>query len=197
MMLQMAAKSYMSDLTRKMQSVIRPISKGELNGVNKKVDAYISKQEGEFRPRFRIIEIGLSINKPDKPESVPSRLIRALVADYSNNRYIEFILDSKGDIVRVKDYEGLQPGASDEEIKEASTIARSDKRLADLLTTKGLLVTSFGPHSDTKNRVIGLCYSLTKKRIGSQSIAKAVVDLSERQVTFFEKIGSTKGEEAN
>jgi len=198
-MFQMVTKLFMSDLTRKMQAVIRPVSKAEINKVKKEVVAYICKQQSGVKSRFRIIEISLSINKPDKRESVPSRLIRAIVADYSNNKNIEFILDSKGRIVRAMDYEGLQPAANDEEIKEALVIARSDERVADLLATKGLFVTSFAPSPDTNNRVIGLTYSLAKKRFGSQSLARVAVDLSERKVTSFEKIGansiSAKGED--
>src|SRR5215210_9515837 len=98
-------KSYMSNLTRSIRKVIAPLSKAEENRIMKSVTTHMTKNyRGEAAARFRVLEIELSIDKPSRPESIPQRLIRVLVADYRDKQNLEFVLDTQGKIIRLEEY---------------------------------------------------------------------------------------------
>ena len=179
----------MSDLTRRMQKVIVPLSKTEERRAIKAIVTYMTKQyQSGIQPHFRIIALEIVIEKPPMPESVPQRAIRILVADYGNKHNIDFVLDSAGKIIKVGEYRGLQPAFHDEEIKEARYIAQKDNRVARLAKMRGLLVNEFAPEtiSESNSRLIGLHYALAKKNIGLKLLARVIVDLSENRIISVE-----------
>src|SRR5437870_3615817 len=123
-------KSNMSDLTKRLQKVITPLSKTEERQAIKSVTSYIKQQYPPgSEPHFRVFPPALSIEKPPRREAVPKRLIRLLVVDYGNRRNFDFLLDPGGKVVRVEPYQGLQPNFHDDEIREARQIAERDERV--------------------------------------------------------------------
>jgi hypothetical protein len=185
----MKTKSQMSDLTRRMQKIIVPLSKTEERRAIKAVVTYMTEQyQSGIQPHFRILTLEIIIEKPPMPESFPQRTLRVLVADYGNKHNMDFVLDSAGKIIKVGEYRGLQPAFHDDEIKEARHIAQKDNRVTRLAKMRGLLVNEFAPEaiSETNSRLIGLHYALAKKNIGLKLIARVIVDLSENRIISVE-----------
>lgn len=184
-------KSYMSDLTRQIRKVIAPLSKAEEHRIIKSVATYMTKNYGGgTKARFRVLEMELSINKPPKRESLPQRLIRVLVTDYRNKQNLEFVLDSRGKIIRLEEYRSLQPAFHKDEIREAQTIAKRDSRLAHVTKRRGVFISDFAPETSPENgfRIVGLSYVLKAKDNVFQQLARVLVDLSEQKVVFLESI---------
>lgn len=179
----------MSELTRRMQKIIVPLSKTEERRAIKAVVTYMTKQyQSGIQPHFRILTLEIIIEKPPMPDSIPKRAIRVLVVDYGNKHNMDFVLDSAGKIINVGEYRGLQPAFHDEEIKEARYIAQKDNRVARLAKMRGLLVNEFAPEaiSETNSRLVGLHYALAKKNIGLKLLARVIVDLSENRIISVE-----------
>jgi hypothetical protein len=186
----MKTKSQMSDLTRRIQKVIVPLSKTEERQVIKAVVRYMTEQnQSGIQPHFRVLTVGIIIDKPPMRDSLPQRTIRVLVADYGNKHNMDFVLDSAGKIIKVGEYPGLHPPFHDEEIKEARSIARKDDRVAHLEKMRGLFVNEFVPGivSETNSRLVGLHYVLAKKNIGLKLLARVIVDLSENRIISVEE----------
>ncbi len=191
----------MSDLTRRMRKIIAPLSKQEERQVINSVNAHMQEQfKNKNGSRFRVLEILLKIDKPEKREALPQRLIRVLVADYDNKKNLEFVLDTRGKIIKLEEYRGLQPAFHKDEVKEARAIAERDDHIAHLAKKRGYFVSAFSPHVDfhTDSRILGLNYiSMGKKGTDFQYIARILVDLSEKRLLSVEANEEINHQEQN
>src|SRR6266699_6532455 len=180
--------SNMSEMTRHLEPVIAPLSEEEEQRAIKAVVDYLTEELGsEAKPHFRVLGAELRIDKPPRPEVVPLRLIRVLVADYDRKRNLDFVVDATGKIVRVEEYPG-QPAFSLDEMKEAREIAERDKQVARFAKMRGSFVSEFGPAlvSEQGDRLIGLRYAVTKKNQPTRLLVSVVVDLNERELVSIE-----------
>ncbi len=192
-------KSYMSELTKRLQKIVKPITKAEERQTMKSVNSYINEEYSRTTVaiHFRILGAELWIDKSLQQDTTSQRLIRVLVADYGNRRNLEFLVDIKGKILQVQNYRGLQPAFHKDEIKEARTIVKRDNRIADTIkSTNGkttTFVSAFVPeiisnNSTRPSRLVGLRYVSVQKGATASSfllLAKVIVDLSEQSIISF------------
>lgn len=176
----------MSNLTRRMQKVIAPLSRGEEKRAVKLVSAQLAEQYPPgTKSDYRVFPPIVAIEKPENRETIPERLIRVFVVDYAHKRNLEFILDADLRVVRTEDYRGIQPALLTEELEEADRIARRDRELRRLLKQRGIFLSEFAPEPEPQDgsRMAGLRYVLKKKSGEFEMVARVVVNLSERRVT--------------
>src|SRR5438128_257604 len=92
-------KSTMSDLTRQLKPVLRPLNKAEESRAIKSAVASLLTDIGNAEPRFRVLYTELRIEKPPERSDVLKRLIQVFIADYGNGRNVGVTVDSEGEIV--------------------------------------------------------------------------------------------------
>ncbi len=83
------AKSNMSSLTRRLQRVLRPVSKREERLAIKAATARLLSENPGEDVRFRVIGAELRIEKPAKRSAVPPRLIQVFMIDVSLSRIFD------------------------------------------------------------------------------------------------------------
>ena len=175
----------MSELTRRLASVVVPLRKAEERGAIKATQAHLGK---ELSDHFRIFGAELQIEKPPKAGALPSRMVGVLVVDYGKRRNLIALVDANGKVVKVDDLRGAQPAYMPEEIDEAREIAEQERRVASIAKTKGSFVSEFGPeHAADNARLIGLRYAVVGKHGVGQVLAHAIVDLSARKLVRFDE----------
>lgn len=180
-------KPGMSQLTRRLASIIAPMKKSEERTAIEAARAYVGK---DLSDRFRVFGADLRIEKPPEPRKAPTRMIGVLVVDYGNRRNLEVLVGPGGKIVRVDDLRG-QPAYTSEEIDEARSIAEQDGRVARFAKTKGVFVSDFGPERASDNaRRIGLRYAVLGKGRFAGLLAHAVVDLSARKLVRVDEVSA-------
>jgi len=173
-------KSNMSVLTRKLKSVLRPLSRAEeRRAIQAALQYYQSETSDASEARFRLLGAELRLDKPPKRGAIPPRLIQVLLVDYTHKRNLDFSVDAKGKVVRSGDL-GFQPAFHAEEVREARELADSDERLVRILKKRGAFVSAFAPGSatDKESRLLGLRYVVPSKN-GVDHLASAVINLSE------------------
>jgi hypothetical protein len=178
-------KSGMSELTKRLVSVIAPLKKKEGHAAIEAARAHIAK---DLSDHFRIFGAELRIDKPQQPRKAPVRMIGVLVIDYGNRRNFEVLVGAGGKVVRVDDLRGAQPAYTSEEINEARKIAEQDGTVARFAKMKGVFVSDFGPERASDNaRWIGLRYAVLGRARSAGLLAHAVVDLSARKLVRVDK----------
>jgi hypothetical protein len=183
-------KSVMSDATKALRPVIGPLKQTEDRAAVQAAKAHLAK---ELSDRYRIVGVGLRIDKPSRGK-VPDRRIGVVVVDYGNRRNVEVFVDTRGKVVDVVDLMGAQPPSTGEEIKEARAIAEQDSRVARHAKRKNVFVSEFAPPSTTDHaRRLGLRYAVLEKGRLTGAVAHAIVDLSVREVIHFDEIPSDSG----
>ena len=172
-------KSNMSVLTRKLRSVLRPLSRAEERRAIQAALQYYQSESSDASARFRVLGAELRLDKPPKRGGIPPRLIQVLLVDYTHKRNLDFSVDAKGKVVRSGDL-GFQPAFHAEEVREARELADSDERLVRILKKRGAFVSAFAPGSatDKESRLLGLRYVVPSKN-GVAHLASAVINLSE------------------
>ncbi len=177
-------KSEMSELTRSLIPVIRPLKSKEEQAAIRVAKAHVAK---ELSDHYRVPGAELRISKPSIGGKV-QRMLGVLILDYGNRRNIEVLVDGSGKVVQVTDLHGAQPAFSREEIDEARAIAEQDSRVGRFAKLKGSFVSEFGPErTGDHSRRIGLRYARVLKGRLSSVLARAVVDLSDRKLVDFEE----------
>ena len=170
----------MSELTRRLAPVAAPLKKKEEHAAIDAAKAHLSKQLSDH---FRIFGAELRIDKPQKPGTVPPRMIGVLVVDYGRRRNVEVLVDASGKVVKLVELQGAQPAYTTEEVREARGIAEQDNRVARVAKIKGSFVSEFGPERATDNaRRIGLRYTVVDKGRAGRVLTHAIVDLSARKL---------------
>ena len=183
-------KSDMSELTKALRPVIGPMKQAEERAAVQAAKAHLGK---ELSDRYRIVSVGLRIDKPSRGK-VPDRRIGVIVVDYGNRRNVEVLVDTRGKVVNVVDLMGAQPPSTDEEIKEARAIAEQDSRVARHAKRKNVFVSEFAPPSTTDYaRRFGLRYAVLEKGRLTGAVAHAIVDLSADSLIRFDEIPGDSG----
>ena len=177
-------KSEMSELTRKLVPVIRPLKAKEEQAAIEAAKTHVAK---ELSDHYRVLGAELRIDKPSDGGKV-QRMLGVLILDYGNRRNFEVLVDGTGRVDRIVDLRGAQPAYTSEEIKEARAIAEQDSRVARIAHTKGSFVSEFGPeHASDNARRIGLRYAVVEKRQIPRVLAHAIVDMSARKLVHLEE----------
>jgi hypothetical protein len=182
--------SAMSDLTKRLQKVIGPLTKKEERRARDAVLEHLRREHPAVgEPRVQVFAPELRIEKPPRRGAVPARLIRVLVADYANRRRLDFTIDPDGGVVTVQPYNGLPVAPANEELLRARAIARQDDRIARVTRTRGVFVSEFAPDTPAEEgaRLIGLRYVRVAKGRRFELVARAVIDLSAESVVFVEQ----------
>jgi len=183
-------KSNMSDLTRKLKSVLAPLGRSEeRHAVKVALSKAQSLLQEEHEPRSRILGAELRIEKPPKRGRVPERLISVFIVDYAHKRILDVVSKSFGKATTISVLTNFQPAFHPDEIKEAQSIAKSDSRVAKYAKMRGVVIGAAGPPmgEHMNHRVIGLHYLRTNKKGQNEPVAVVAVDLYDRQVVRIEK----------
>jgi hypothetical protein len=181
-------KSDMSDLTRKLKPVLVPLSKKEeRQAVKSAVEHLIAEIGSGHDLRYRILGAEIRIEKPPRRGDVPERLIRVLIADYSNQRNLDISVNHKGKVVQSEVLRGLQPAFHPDEIQEAKEFAERDKRVARLAKMSGSFASAFASDLalERGRRLVGLHYLAAAKSGEVKPLATLVVDLASGEIVDF------------
>jgi hypothetical protein len=180
-------RSTKSEATRRLGSVIAPLSSAEKQRAIAAVAAYILADAGADA-RFRVLGAELRIDKPANPDELPIRLIQVLAVEYDRRRNLDFTVTTRGKIVQVADSPSIQPTFHNDEIREARDIAERNEQVASVVQVQGAFASPFVPIRDAEqhNRLIGLHYAAVRRNLPAQFLGTAVVDLSERRLVSFE-----------
>lgn len=176
-------KSEMSELTKKLVPVVRPLMRKEEQAAIKAAKAHVAK---DLSDHYRVLGAELRIDKPSDGGKI-QRTLGVLILDYGNRRNFEVLVDAVGKVVRIVDLLGAQPAYTSDEIKEARGIAEQDSRVARIAKTNGAFVSEFGPERTSDNaRRIGLRYAVVERQI-PRVLAHAIVDMSARKLVHVEE----------
>jgi hypothetical protein len=180
--------SDMSDLTRRLKPVLAPLSKKEeRRAVNAATEHFTAEIGRQADLRYRILSTEIRIEKPPKRGAVPERLVRVLIADYTNQRNLEISINGKGKVVQSEVLRGLQPAFHPDEIQEAKEFAQRDQRVARLAKTTGAFAGAFASDlaHERGRRLVGLHYLAAEKGGTAKPLATVVVDLATGEIVDF------------
>jgi hypothetical protein len=111
-----------------------------------------------------------------------------VIVDHGNRRNCQVLVRRNGQVLRVIDLNGAQPGFTTEEVEEAREIGEQDERVARFAKMKGSFVSEFGPERAPNNaRQIGLRYAVVAKGRVPRVLARTIIDLSARKLVQFER----------
>ena len=181
-------KSDMSDLTQRLKPVLAPLSKKEERQAVKTAVEHLTAEIGsEHDLRYRILGAEIRIEKPPGRGEVPERLIRVLIADYSNQRNLDISVNHRGKVVTSEVLRGLQPAFHPDEIQEAKKFAERDKRVARLAKMPGSFASAFASDLalERGRRLVGLHYLAAAKSGEVKPLATLVVDLASTEIVDF------------
>lgn len=181
-------KSDMSDLTRRLKPVLAPLSKKEERQAVKSAVEHLTAEIGsEHDLHYRILGAEIRIEKPPRRGDVPKRLIRVLIADYSNQRNLDISVNHKGKVVQSEVLRGLQPAFHPDEIQEAKEFAERDERVARLAKMPGSFASAFASDLAVARgrRLVGLHYLAAAKSGEVKPLATLVVDLASGEIVDF------------
>lgn len=179
----------MSSLTRRLVPVLAPLGKKEeRRAIKAALDWMAVDLSGLKETRFRLLGAELRIDKPPTPRGVPRRLVRVLIADYTNRRNVDVTVDAEGRVLNGSTLHRFQPAFHAEEIGEARDIAEHDSRVASVVRRRGAFPVPFAPGHGTEPgpRAVGLHYLVATRGGGAAPLATVVVDLYEQSVSSFE-----------
>lgn len=181
-------KSEMSELTRRLKPVLASLSKKEERRAVKAATEHFVAETGRTADiRYRILSTEIRIEKPPKRGAMPERLIRVLIADYTNQRNLDISVNAKGEVVQSEALRGLQPAFHPDEIREAKEFAQRDRRVARLAKTTGSFAGAFASDLSLERgrRMVGLHYLAATKDGAARPLATVVVDLASGEVIDF------------
>jgi hypothetical protein len=89
----------MSNQTQRIKRVLGPLSKPEERRAVKVATTHFLKQVGDDS-RFRLIDVGLRIEKPEGLKQIPSRIVQVVFANYSDRRNVAVLVDAKGKVLQ-------------------------------------------------------------------------------------------------
>lgn len=179
----------MSSLTTRLAPVLGPLGKKEeRRAIKAALDWLAVDLSGLEEARFRVLGAELRIDKAPRPRGVARRLVRVLIADYTNRRNVDVTVDAEGRVLKGLAFHGFQPAFHGEEIGEARDIAEHDPRVAGLVKRRGAFPLPFAPGHGTEPgpRAVGLHYLVATRGGGAVPLATVVVDLYEQAVASFE-----------
>lgn len=178
-------KVKMSESTRKIAKLVLSLRRREELATIEAARAHLAK---DLSDHYRILGAELRIDKPSDPSKVPIRTVSVMIVDYGNRRNCEVLVGRKGQVLRVIDLNGAQPGFTTEEVEEARQIGEQDERLARFAKMKGSFVSEFGPDRAPNNaRQIGLRYAVVAKGRVPRVLARTIIDLSAGKLVQFER----------
>lgn len=171
----------------KLRAILKPVGAREESAATK-AGLERLRQEGKLASdaRSRVIRVALAIEKPDRRDAEPQRLIEVLIADYSARRVHRLLLDARGGVIRGEELT-YQPPFHADEVKEADRITRRDRRVARIARTRGAFASPFVPAAQEgeRSRLVGLRYAVPARGEVVQ-VGTVVVDLSRRELVSFE-----------
>ena len=179
----------MSTQTQRIKRVLGPLSKPDERRAVKIATTHFLKQVGDDS-RFRLIDVGLRIEKPEGPKQIPSRIVQVVFANYSDRRNVAVLVDAKGKVLQ-DEVLPYQPSLSEEERAEAREIALRDERVAPIAKRRNVFVSEVSvlDHDVAREaRVIGLRYILMQKK-QYRHLATAVISITDQRVISFEESG--------
>ena len=170
----------------KLGKLLSPVTKTEARQAIKTVEATLKKAASKDGPSFAILWAALSMEGASKRGEKPRRLIEVVAVDYAGRRNLRYLIDAKGNVAEVGDLL-YRPPFSDEEMREARTIAESDARVARIAKVRKSFVSEFGPDDDGSRgaRLVGLRYAAPVKG-GFELLARVVVDVSSGRLVSME-----------
>lgn len=179
---------YRSELTRKHEAVIAPLSQEEEAQAITAVTRYLDDEDSDETGRRRILGVEMLVEKSQRQGHIPLRKIHVVVADYRRGRIRDLLIDGAGDITTIEHPHGFRPPFSPHEIEEAREIAEDDNHVAALAKAPGAFVSVFGPDEpvDSGTRLIGLRYVATQRSGAVTLLASVIVDLVGRRLLSFE-----------
>ena len=180
----------MSTLTRRLRPVLKPLGKTEEGAAIRLAMAdLLAEPDRPKDARFRVLGAELAIEKPPRPEAVPTRAIAVLIADYANRRHLRFLVE-KNKLTR-RDGLAFEPAFHIDEIREGRRIAERDRGVAAAARTRGAFASPFSPAAGGEPgvRLIGLRYAVARKGKPTAVLGTAVVDLSAAALISFERFG--------
>jgi hypothetical protein len=178
-------KAEMSESTRKIAKLVLPLRRREELAAIEAGKAHVAK---DLSDHYRILGAELRIDKPSDPRKVPIRTVSVVIVDYGNRRNCQVLVRRNGQVLRVIDLNGAQPGFTTEEVEEAREIGEQDERVARFAKMKGSFVSEFGPERAPNNaRQIGLRYAVVAKGRVPRVLARTIIDLSARKLVQFER----------
>jgi hypothetical protein len=181
-------RSDMSELTRRLKEVLTPLSKAEERQAIKSAVAHMTAEIGSGDAfRYRVLGAELKIEKPSKRRGVPQRLIRTLIADYSNQRNMDISVTPEGKVIQSGILHGLQPAFHPDEIMAAKKIAERDQRMARLAKVTGSFASAFATDLSVEHgrRLVGLHYLSASKSGAVKPLATVIVDLYSNDIVHF------------
>jgi hypothetical protein len=175
----------MSELTRALVDVIRPITDGEERAAT---EAALKLLSNELSQRHRVYGVELRITKTGQT-ATPPRYFAVVIGDYDKWRTLEVVVDSTGKLVSKTDLTGFQPQIVSDEVTEARKIAETQPIIAGLARAPGGFVQPFGPHTEDapQRRLVGLRYCAVASA-GPRVLAEVEVDLARQKLIRFEDI---------
>lgn len=179
----------MSSLTKRLAPVLAPLGKrDERRAIKAALDWLAVDLGGLEEARFRVLGAELRIDKAPKPRGVPRRMVRVLIADYTNRRNLDVTVDARGRVLKGTAFRGFQPAFYVEEIAEARDIAEQDTRVSGVVKRRGAFPVPFAPGhgAEPGPRAVGLHYLMATRGGAAAPLATVVVDLYEQAVTSFE-----------
>jgi hypothetical protein len=185
----MTSKAARSASTAKLRAVLAPLrAREEKAATTAAIDGLRRDAKLAADARFRVIRVVLAIEKPERRESVPQRLVEVVLADYTARRVYRAVVDGRGRAVGIEELM-YQPPYHLDEVKEAHAIARSDQRFARIARAKGVFASPFVPAAQDgeRSRLVGLRYAARAKDRVAQ-VGSAVVDLTRRELMSFEEM---------
>lgn len=182
---------FMSSQTRRIQRILEPLSKAEERRARKVATEHFLNKAGQ-NVRYRLIDVGLRIEKPEGAKQAPLRIIQVVFANYTDRRSVVVLINDKGQVAG-DDVLEYQPSLSDEERTEARDIAQRDERIAPIAKRRNVFVSEVSPLNhdvgdlERGARVIGLRYVLLQKGRYTH-LATAVVSITDQSVVSFQPI---------
>ena len=181
-------QAVMSDLTRRLKTVLAPLRRSEERQAIKAAVAYATEENAnQDQFRYRVLGAELSIEKPPKRGAVPQRLIRVLIADYSAQRILDISVDHKGKVMQSEVLSGQQPAFHPDEIREAREIAERDRRVASAAKQAGAFASAFAADlgRESGRRTVGLHYLAAIQSGGARPLVTVAVDLCGGEIVAF------------
>src|SRR5262245_27910799 len=173
--------------SRKVATVISPLGKREESRAVATALAHVEEGYGPIqKARLRVLGAELALRKAPNPQSLPERMVRVVIADYSGRQILQVLLDGKGRVIESKTLH-YQVVRQPDEIAEARSIAVRDQRVRDLIRGRKCFVALFNPNISVEQgtRLVGLRYGQMKGGGPPTFLGAAIVDLSTQEVRAF------------
>ena len=182
----------MSEQTKRLKDLIKPLASREERAA---IDAATDHLRGELSDRYRFFPADVRVEKPRRSGAAVERAVALLLVDYEGRRTVEVLVNGKGQVSRVTDLTGFQPGFLSEEVKEARALAERDERVARARKVRGAFVSAFGPEPSREAgaRLVGLRYAVVDAKGRGRLLGEAVVDLSAQRLARFDVLGEEEG----